>query len=1659
MRKLFNFKSITNLFTNMKQRLLYGFLLLFVCVTSSIRAWALEKDVEGVYQIGTAQDLIDFAALVNAGEYGANAVLTDDITLTDVWETPIGVITGEENGDAGPGAYVGTFDGQGHKITGFNAESKDLGHGGLFGDTRGAVIKNFSIEGTLTVSAGHGAGVIAYPANSTITGVHSYLDISVPVAGVCHVGGVVGSSRGGNTITNCTFNGTMTIAAGSYDCFGGIAGYGGDNISFCANYATITFYERGCYVGGITGYVNNTSTYVRNCLNMGSLVYNYPENAEESEKTPTYGSAIVGRLRGHDLAKMTGNCWLEGSAKGAGINDSGTDDLAQALCFTSDKLATGEVCYALNGDQSEIGWYQTLPTDNAPVLDPTHGQVYMVGHLHCNGDVYDGTTYNNQSTSIIQDEHDFVDGFCSYCALIDENFKTPNADGFYEIDNAKQLVWFEKMVNTLGKDSLNAVLTADIDFAELTVDPKFTWTAIGDWGGVSGTASAAYRGHFDGQGHKILNFDVTSTHNYYGIFGVISNGSLVENFDIYGTLNLGHKTGGVVGYTRDTECTIRNIHSYMTINVTEAATTAERPGGIVGSAVNGTTNVENCIYSGTLNVGGHTGNIGGIVGYINNNKAAIVNITNCLFDGEIQNGTSAAGQCGGIVGYNNAGKATIKNCLSIGTIVASDGNIGQIIGCLNGSNTTYNNNYYSGEFVNGTNSGKTAKGTEPVQVTESRLGNGEITWLLNEKTFIDPVWHQNLAEDEYPLPLGNNAIVYQTSAGGYENIDDESIANFIADIIETEKEFLEDGELVAYNALVNEYQEAIDSWEAIDNYNDFIAAYKAALELKESIKKSIASYERYVQTCESTATYIEENNLEGVWTEYLLTYLQDEVEPGTDYPNGSYSYIMDNRNLDDEAIAAEIAFVNQMLETAIAGGIIPGTDITRLFKNTDFSEVEDHFAGWTKEGEEGISFATGGETSTMRIARGLGKGSFNISQTLNELPNGVYMMSVNAMFRSGSEITDQFYAGQLYLNGTANYVMSPGEDVILEENAEPGVNCLGEGVDNLYDFDGIVGWVPNGMSGCPVAYGAGRYQNFCATEVTDGTLTVGMRSLGTGLDSDWLPFGNLHVYYLGTADEADEKLAEVLEGFVARAQAIIDFKGTDEDEGLYATRPNVYTGLKDQLTDAIDAVAEATTGEKKLALINTFSALFAEVHACRKAYVEMAAAAMKLSGSLDNLLIAGIIDDDDYLRYDGEISDVLYIYAIDGSLSTEQAIAKTKELSFADELMPLVDGVYQLSTPQQLLLFSIFVNGGQPNLKAVLTNDIDMSEVIEIFEPIGNSSLPFTGEFDGQGFKITGFGQYDAEEDSYNLTFSSNAQGFFGRVNGATVKNFSIEGKVAITGGKYYGAIGQAEKSTISNVHSYLDINVIASGVHHTAGVVGSTESNANCTISGCSYSGNMTIAAGSTDNFAGVVGYLGGDKVIDCVNYGTISFKDAGCAAGGVAGYLNNTSTYIQNCLNVGTVHCEVSDSPKYGGAIVGRIKSNWSSEKIVNNYWQEGTAYGPAKKDDGSSPATASTCTAAQLASGEICYKLNAGKQGEDIVWFQTLLEDATPVLDNTHLIVLYTDELGYHNEGSDPDAIKSVTPALPKVEGVIYNLAGQRMNRLQKGINIVGNKKVLY
>lgn len=109
-------------------------------------AWAIEP-VDGVYQIGTAQDLADFAQVVNGTDVYANAVLTADIDLTEMGDVTIG----------GAGiAYSGVFDGAYHTIT-INRTAEGE-YNALFRLLAGTV-KNLNVAGTIVSNGKYASGL------------------------------------------------------------------------------------------------------------------------------------------------------------------------------------------------------------------------------------------------------------------------------------------------------------------------------------------------------------------------------------------------------------------------------------------------------------------------------------------------------------------------------------------------------------------------------------------------------------------------------------------------------------------------------------------------------------------------------------------------------------------------------------------------------------------------------------------------------------------------------------------------------------------------------------------------------------------------------------------------------------------------------------------------------------------------------------------------------------------------------------------------------------------------------------------------------------------------------------------------------------------------------------------------------------------------------------------------------------------------------------------------------------------------------------------------------------------------------------------------------------------------------------------------------------
>ena len=188
------------------------------------------------------------------------------------------------------------------------------------------------------------------------------------------------------------------------------------------------------------------------------------------------------------------------------------------------------------------------------------------------------------------------------------------------------------------------------------------------------------------------------------------------------------------------------------------------------------------------------------------------------------------------------------------------------------------------------------------------------------------------------------------------------------------------------------------------------------------------------------------------------------------------------------------------------------------------------------------------------------------------------------------------------------------------------------------------------------------------------------------------------------------------------------------------------------------------------------------------------------------------------------------------------------------------DSTYYISNAEELMAFAKAVNHGANGSDAYLTADIDMAEVSSAYTPIGSGEKPFSGTFDGRGFRIK------------NLKISGgNGFGVFGTVTGgATIKNLVLDGSSSIRGGAYVGIIGVSTGSgliTISCVGNEADITGSAQNV---SGIIG-CNMNSSCEffISDCYNTGTIT---GGNES-ASICGWIGSNGMMqNCWNIGTVS-------------------------------------------------------------------------------------------------------------------------------------------------------------------------------------------
>ena len=689
------------------------------------------KQVDGVYQIGSAAELRKFAELVNGGKTDANtrAELTDDINLNNQPWTPIGTSR----------PYRGTFDGNGKTISGLYINSSSANDQGLFGYVSGTV-QNLSVSGSVSgPDSGTGnrvGGVVGYN-SGTVKNCYN----TGSVTGNRNVGGVVGEN--GGTVENCYNTGSVTnsyntgAVSGGED-IGGVVGYNFGNVTNSYNTGEVS----GNISGGVVGQNHGSVT---NCYNIGTVS----------------GGEDVGGVVGYNISSVTNCYFLQGTA-GKGIGVGGDEDAEDAESLTADQFKNQNSFTDWDFGSTDIpGIWEINTTLNRPVLTSNHEDDGSKDHPY---EIFTATQLENF--------RDLVNGEGAQTADTDAHAKLMNNIDLKDVcglalDDGQPVSW-----TPIGNDAHQYIGTFDgngktisgLYINNSTADYQGLFGYVGSSGKVQDlSVSGSVSGPDSGTGNRVggvvgYNNGGTVTGCIFSGSGSVSGGwyvggvvgenrGTVENCHNAGKVSGSNTVGGVVG---DNSGIVTNCYNTDSVSGPDSGN-SNQVGGVVGQNHG---SVTNCYNTGTVSDGGNSSAVGGVVGCnqggsvqncyntgeVSGNSSFvggvvgwnIGNVTNCYNTDSITV-TGSGGRVGGVVGDNYS---SVTNCYNTGKVSDPDSGNSNSVGGVVGSNSfsaTVTNCYFlqdTAESGIGKNEGSdTATATEK---DDTAFHSGEVAWRLQD---------------------------------------------------------------------------------------------------------------------------------------------------------------------------------------------------------------------------------------------------------------------------------------------------------------------------------------------------------------------------------------------------------------------------------------------------------------------------------------------------------------------------------------------------------------------------------------------------------------------------------------------------------------------------------------------------------------------------------------------------------------------------------------------------------------------------------------------------------------------------------------------------------------------------------------------------------------
>ena len=361
------------------------------------------------YEISNAGQLYWFAEQVNSGNASLNAVLTTDIVVNETVLAADGSLGADPDtlrmwrsigDDDAENIFKGTFDGQGHTISGLyfsnDSNESNVMYASLFGVSAG-IIQNVGLEDSYF--------------NYYYAKIDGHLIVNGMAAGIC--------AANNGQIVNCYNAGTILGYGASGIC---VENSDNGSIENCYNTGVIRGF------GLVAGICNMNAGSMKDCYNNSDIIVMTDSTIIDENDKKSYASGIC-NINGS--SGRIENCYHVGQVSGADVNnnicnlnagqiensyydcnicdkDAITQNESSAVVKnveskTTKQFASGEVTYLLNGDQSVRAFYQNLAKEKYPTLNQKSKVVMQLEMIYDESFGEDATTnktYHNAGDTI-----------------------------------------------------------------------------------------------------------------------------------------------------------------------------------------------------------------------------------------------------------------------------------------------------------------------------------------------------------------------------------------------------------------------------------------------------------------------------------------------------------------------------------------------------------------------------------------------------------------------------------------------------------------------------------------------------------------------------------------------------------------------------------------------------------------------------------------------------------------------------------------------------------------------------------------------------------------------------------------------------------------------------------------------------------------------------------------------------------------------------------------------------------------------------------------------------------------------------------------------------------------------------------------------------------